>query len=299
MPQAPATRICPLEKLGLIRLSGEDAATLLQGQSTCDIHAIMPDIGGCGAFCTPQGRVIANFRITRQQGDFYLWLLRDLAETVCRRLRLYVLRSRVTVENLSEQFVLFGGFGMRPDESFEAIMHPIGDSQERTLLAMDRTNSEALAALSQDWGTVSSTIWEIADIEAGWPWISAALTEAFIPQMLNLDQMGGVSFKKGCYTGQEIVTRTRFLGQVKRRLYRLSGDGTQLPCPGDAISLAGVPDCPPIGQVITAAQDESGDHFQMLAVLSVEHAEDPGRLLVTQDESTRLLKRESLPYSLA
>lgn len=284
----------PLEDHGLIRLSGADAATLLQGQSTCDILALEPGSAGCGAFCTPQGRVIANFRITRQADDYFLWLARDLAEAVCRRLRLYVLRSSVTVENLSDSHTLMGLFGDCPAalSSRNVALH-VNDSLKRTVLAIDGSDPGSIANLTRQRTVVDSNAWRLADIEIGWPSVTARISETFIPQMINLDLMGGISFSKGCYTGQEIVTRTRFLGQVKRRLYRLSGHGTLLPNPGDAISQAGAVDSGMAGQVVSAAHDDTGDGFQMLAVLAIDLAESPDLMLQERDDGT-FLKREPL-----
>ena len=294
---------CLLHDYGLLKVSGADAASFLQGQATCDIHALLPGAAGCGAFCTPKGRVIANFRIARADDAFYLWLAAELVEPVRQRLRMYVLRSRVVIEDLTPQFALIGLSGAGVEAAFAEcnLEIPVGatewrcesgyavmrlhDDSGRMLAAVDHDERpELLECLTNRLTRVNPDVWRIRDIKAGWPLVVPATSEAFLPQMLNLDLLDGVSFNKGCYTGQEIVTRTRFLGQLKRRLFRLRCLADSVPAPGDPVYDASSPELSQVGQMVNACRDGMGD-IQCLAVLALDHTENLKDYKVCESDS--------------
>jgi len=141
--------------------------------------------------------------------------------------------------------------------------------------------------------TLPADTWRLRDIEAGFPLIRAATQEEFLPQMLNLDCLGGTSFTKGCYTGQEIVTRTHFLGQIKRRMFRLNCPGNVELHPGAAVVEVEGDTSKTAGQIVNACRNETGD-YECLAVLSLEYADSPN-LQAGSAEGPRL-SRLPLPY---
>lgn len=285
-PKLPLTAVgkafCGLADLGLLRVSGEDAGIFLQGQSTCDVAALRPD-GSCpGAFCNAKGRVIASFNIIRHDACYYLVVPADLAETIHKRLRIYVLRSKVSIENLTPHrgFVgLFGAGSKLPggpvsDQSGNVLTIPIGQLSERTLIAAETATARRIwqdLQASPDYVQVRPSAWRLKNIEEGLPSGTQATSEEFLPQMLNLDLLGGISYRKGCYTGQEVVARTHFLGHLKRRMFRLRTFGDREPEPGDPIYQADDAAEPRLGLVVTAAQ-ESEQAFQLLAVLPLDRA---------------------------
>src|SRR6266581_3132257 len=177
-----ATVLMPLTDVGLIRASGEDAAGFLHNLLTNDVKGITADGARLAGLCNAKGRLMATLLIWRSGDDYLLLLSADLLATVLKKLSMYILRSKVKLADASAERLLFGIAG--PD---------------------------AAAAIAA---------WHWLDIRAGLPRVVAATTEAFIPQMLNFEAVGGVSFTKGCYPGQEVVARTQYLGKIKRRMYR-------------------------------------------------------------------------------
>jgi len=305
---------CRLSDWGLLRVSGEDASGFLQGQATCDINALQDAGLGSGSFCTPKGRVIASFRIAKSENAFYLLLAKELVPVIHKRLKLYVLRSRVILENLSDQYLLLGAIGPGIEMALEKTgqqlpkapglswsgdrefgVMKISEDPARHLLLIAAHRESAQDPFSQ-LQTLQPDAWKSSEIEAGFPWVTAATSEEFLPQMLNLDCLDGIGFKKGCYTGQEIVTRTHFLGQLKRRMFRLS-------CSSDYPVEAGALVCAEVegesktaGQIVNTCRNKEGN-IECLAVLSLELADNPN-LRVTDLQGPRL-QRLPLPYSLA
>ena len=276
---AAGKAFCGLADLGLLRVSGADAETFLQGQTTCDIAGLKPDESGLGAFCNPKGRVIASFRILRYGEDYVLVVPADLAETLCRRLGVYVLHSKVSIENLTPHRGFIGLFESGSEvsalrRSGDMVTVPIGPNSRRLLIAAETDTARRIwqdLRSSPNLVPVGSNAWRLKNIEEGLPSETQATSEEFLPQMLNLDILGGISYRKGCYTGQEVVARTHFLGNLKRRMFRLRTIGDREPRPGDPLYQSGEADGQRIGQVVAAAS-EAENAFQMLAVLPIDRA---------------------------
>jgi folate-binding protein YgfZ len=308
----PYDGLFPLDHYGLIQVSGEDAPTFLQGQLTCDAKGLANGASCLGALCTFQGRVLATFRLFRAAPDrFYLLLAADLAEAMRKRLQGYVLRSKVRLEDAGAERRLLGWFGdsAAPALTAASIQVPeppsaILESPGGLALRLDEATGRSLVVVEPerlvsglDSGAVESAriAWQRAGIEAGIPEITgAALSEEFLPQMLNLDALGGVSFQKGCYTGQEIVTRTHFLGQLKRRMFRLRGHSATEPAPASPVFSRAEAEPKSAGLVVAVAPEAPGV-YQLLAVLGIEQAQAGGlRLLGPEGPELELLE---LPYT--
>lgn len=290
-----------LPELGVLALSGQDAARFLQGQATCDILGLPPGQTSLGAFCTPKGRVLAVFRVLRLEDRIFLLLPAELLGSVRERLQRYVLRSAVKIEDVSAQWSVFGLFGgaaaaalqslglpplERENEaegqggfytSFYAIRIP-DPGDRRFLVLLDAAKAKGMGRFLEARGLPPATPmhWRLEDIRAGIPTVTMAAVEEFVPQMLNLDLLGGISFNKGCYTGQEIVARTHYLGHSKRRLRRLTGKGWPLPQAGEAVSREGG-EGQAVGMIVDCAETPEGG-FELLAVLASAELLSAGQL---------------------
>ena len=232
-----STRLMDLSSRTLIRVSGAEAATFLQGQLTQDVGALENARVLWAAHCSPKGRMLASFLMWKTAEGIWLDAPGDLAEAALKRLRLYVLRAQVTLEDARASVSRLGLCGPDCAAVLQAAGCPAApapgthDVQEgvsrvavsagRLLLVgppaalallQARLAPHCAAGLPQDWVD--------AAVREGIAEITLATQEEWIPQMLNWDLVGGVSFKKGCYTGQEIVARTHYLGKIKRRLLR-------------------------------------------------------------------------------
>jgi folate-binding protein YgfZ len=216
LSEAPAS-------LGVLAVRGVDAARFLQGQLSADIEKL--DVGGStlAGLHNPQGRVIALLAIVRTgPEEFFAVVPAELVTPVLQRLRKYVLRAKLTLDDASTALQVFGSATALP--GFPAIAW----GSRRLLLAPEarRDDFDATATAAADWLR--------ADVAEGLPQVYAATSESFVAQMLNLDALGAIAFDKGCYTGQEIIARAHYRGRVKRRLQRWSTDSSTLLRPGDA-----------------------------------------------------------------
>ena len=247
-PHAPTTSenwITTLPELGLLELSGDDAPKFLQGQVTCDVLSVTDQTSTLGALCNAKGRVLTVFRLFKRESRFILVLPRQLVHDIAKRLRMYVLRSKVEIVDLDAEQVCLGmvggidRLGIPPAEISHSVTHgdgyaavPVGTAdRNRTLLIATAATAKRLLqqAEAADFTKASAENWALEEIRSGTPTVLPGTVEAFIPQMLNLDLLGGISFKRGCYTGQEVVARTHYLGAVKRRMYRLSAMSGAIP----------------------------------------------------------------------
>lgn len=249
--------VAALPNLAIVEVSGDDAAAFLGGQLTSDLNAIPNEQSSLGAWCSPQGRVLALLRIWRSGGSWFLMMPEDLRETTIKRLQMYVLRARVQILDRSGDLMVLGvageqavwvlrGLGAMPG-AFNAIQHHgatsfirLPDQRLRHLIV---GTSAAAMGLWNDLTAVCEAVgvqaWELLDIEAGLPQITMATRDRFLPQMLNLDVLGGVSFSKGCYPGQEIVARLKYRGQLKQRLFIGHCHTTDVPLAGTRLASHG------------------------------------------------------------
>jgi folate-binding protein YgfZ len=223
----PLEGIAPLPHLGVIRAQGDDAASFLHNQLTQDFLLLQPGQARLAAFCSAKGRMQASFvGLTLAPQDIALIVSRDLLAPTLKRLSMFVLRAKVKLTDAGQDFVLRGLAGqaaMPPDASAlapwahaqQAGAHRVGlypaDGQARALwLAPAGTPEPTGPALDPE-------VWQWGEVRSGVATLSAPAVEAFVPQMLNYESVGGVNFKKGCYPGQEVVARSQFRGTLKRR----------------------------------------------------------------------------------
>lgn len=265
--------IYPIPHLAVLTVSGKDAAKLLQGQITCNINDITEEKSSLGAMCNPKGRAIATFLLVKTTDALLMVLPCELLEPVKKRLQMYILRSDVTLTDSSDALCLIG---LRQNGSQAEALFGTSQQQAITVNFFDRSlilaePDQAIALwseqLAQGFQPENSQQWRYLDILSGVPWLTTETSEQFIPQMLNLDMLGGISFTKGCYTGQEIVARTHYLGKAKRALF-LAECNTPTPPAANSIVIDDSTDPEQnIGNVLLA--QNSQNICKMLVVLQV------------------------------
>lgn len=251
---------------GLLRASGEDAASFLHNLLTNDISHLAEGQARHAALCTPKGRMLASFLIWREGADYLLMLSADILPGILKKLSMYVLRSKVRLSDVSAERtrigVLDGNIG--PSDPMTTAAWAGG-----TVIRLDAGRAvlvlPAGSALPEGGRIGQLADWHRAEIRAGIPRIVAATQELFVPQMVNYEipAVGGVSFQKGCYPGQEIVARTHYLGKVKRRMYRAKLESAFAPGTDVFTPDAGEQHC---GAVVLTAPVPEGGYESLLVV---------------------------------
>ncbi len=259
-PQSPYWTV--LAEFGVIRMNGPDSIVFLQNQVTNDIAALV-DGGSCLAgYCTPKGRMMASFWVYRESPDsLFLITSRPLAAALVKRLKMFVLRSKTQISDVSADYTVLGL--QRPvDLNKTDQNHPVAGFQiaipaarqtQRTLWVVPNNRLAEVAERIAPLPCAASSTWLRGDCEAGLPWISPATSELFVPQMVNFELIGAVNFKKGCYPGQEVVARSHYLGKNKRRT-QLAQASQSLTPGSDVWSEASTE---PIGQVVLSAPPQA------------------------------------------
>jgi|SRR6185369_10721390 folate-binding protein YgfZ len=206
-----------LSRYGLLSVQGADARQFLHAQLTNDILNLPADRAALAGWCSAKGRLLATFLVIPAPQGFLLQLARDLAPAVAKRLSMFVLRSKVKIADESDAWVQTGLWNTARDTTrieWKDQVVTVPMDEERVL------RLEPAASASAECKGDEET-WYLQEIRAGRPFITAATQDQFVPQMVNLETLGGVDFQKGCYPGQEIVARAQYRGQVKRRMVRL------------------------------------------------------------------------------
>lgn len=233
-----------LPKLTSLHFSGADAGDFLHNQLSADILALATGESTFACYCEPKGRVLALMLVSRQEDDYLVILSTELAESICKRLRMYVMRSKVVIEVQNELAVV----GLESDDEQNAY-----DGQFAQVKVPNINNTLLITSESTSLAdnAVLTNQWKLAELRAGIVWLGQQTSGQFLPQMLGYDQMGAVNFRKGCYPGQEIVARTHYLGKVKRHPRLLYAKAMNCPAPlekldiysGDQTYSAVVTDC--------------------------------------------------------
>lgn len=332
MTMASSAFFTTLAHEGVLAVRGPDAAKFLQGQLTCNLNYVGEHSASLGARCTQKGRMQSSFRIVQQGDGYLLAMAHELIAAQLADLQKYAVFSKSKLTDESAQWVRFGvsngddalallGLALPDQETaIAADSNPVARNGDLLTLrvSLDRsdasrwelwvpaTQAEAVhAQLATQLAQAPLNEWLLGQIRDGIGQVMGPTREVFIPQMLNLQAVGGVSFKKGCYTGQEIVARMQYLGKLKRRLYRLSMPGVgltggELPVPGT--ELFSPVHGSSIGEVVLAAQ--APERVEMLAVLQ-DNAVADGRIYLAGDDgqapeqaSNLLLELLDIPYTL-
>jgi folate-binding protein YgfZ len=299
-----------LGHLGVLQLSGVDAESFLQGQLSCDVTAVGLRSSAYGAYCSSKGRMLANFLLWREEAGFHMALSRDIAASIQKHTSKFVLRAKVKVSDLSDAIVMAGAAGPKaaqalrevfpdfPEQPNEVSRRPgtgsiISLQDGRFLLALAPSSAAALRQrLANSLVPVGAGAWRWLDIRNGVPWVSAATQDQLVPQMANFELLGGVSFDKGCYTGQEVVARMQHLGKLKRRMFLANvpaeakaGDPLYSEDLGDQAS----------GMVVNAEASPDGGYDLLAAVQTASRESSTVHLKSLEGPALRFLP---LPYAL-
>ena len=294
--------VTPLPHLGLIRVEGDDAASFLQGQLTHDFVLLGVQEARLAAYCTAKGRMQASFvGIKRAPGDILLVCSGDLLPATLKRLSMFVLRAKAKLRDATAEFELWGLAGEAARQATSGATAPWSrvdhgdahivqlypaDGQPRGLwIAPAGTAAPQGAALDHAswlWGEVRSAV----------ATITVPIVEAFVPQMLNYESVGGVNFKKGCYPGQEVVARSQFRGTLKRRAY-LARASLHLEA-GQEVFHESDPS-QPCGLVAQAAAAPGGGWD---AIISMQVSASTGGTLTAGSPQGPALSLQPLPYPL-
>ena len=221
---------CPLPHWGVIQAQGEEAAHFLHNQLSHDVLLLPVGQSRLAAFCSAKGRVQASFVVIKTAPDTVLLVMpQDLLAQTLKRLSMFVMRTKVKLSDASSQFQLRGLIGASvPSEVRDATPWHTGAYEGALAVSLypakcnDQAISRALWLAPVDHTLpaepeAAPEVWPWLEVLSGVTLISQAVFEAFVPQMLNYESVDGVSFKKGCYPGQEVVARSQFRGTLKRR----------------------------------------------------------------------------------
>jgi tRNA-modifying protein YgfZ len=217
-----------LNRYGVLSVQGADARDFLHAQLTVDVKNLPAERATLAGWCSAKGRLLATVLVVPAPQGFLLQLSRDLAPAVAKRLSMFVLRAKVKVADESEAWAQFGVWDAEVPAGvvWEGARVRVPRGTARYLQLEPRAEVSLVPSAQED-------AWTLQEIRAGTPLITAATQDQFVPQMVNLEKLDAVDFRKGCYPGQEIVARAQYRGQVKRRMVQLAAPaGVQLR-PGD------------------------------------------------------------------
>ncbi|MEK7811652.1 MAG: folate-binding protein YgfZ, partial [Pseudomonadota bacterium] len=268
------TVLCDLSQFGLLKVSGEDAQTFLQNLLSNDIRDVKSSRAQLSSFNNAKGRMLASMLVWKSADDYLLQLPRGLCETMRKKLSMYVLRAKVKISDVSHEFVCIGLSGANagaalqkvypnlPQNAMEVSQHETDTLLRRDTQRFQITTTPQRAAtlwktLGESTKPAGSPCWDGLDIRAGVPFVLPATQEAFVPQMLNFEVIGGVNFKKGCYPGQEVVARMHYLGTPKKRMYLAFVASETAPKAGDELFSEGL-EGQSCGTVVNSAAAASG-----------------------------------------
>lgn len=306
--------VAVLDDYGLIKVEGDDAENFLHAQFTNDLQqGVSEDNSQLSAYCSPKGRVLALFRIFKQADAYYLSMPRELVAATHKRLSMFVLMSKVTLTDESDNISQLGVSGPNSEQKLMAMagqppeqVNQVATKDDFSIIRIPGTHprfqiigpKKEIKSLNNKLGTfvaeVSANAWQLLDIHAGIPVIKLANVEAFVPQMINLQAIDGLSFKKGCYPGQEVVARMQYLGKLKRRMYLAHSDDDAIAAAGDSVFVDG--DEPRKTGAVVIAQPAPASGSDLLIVMEIESAENHS--LQLHENAPTPLTLKPLPYPL-
>lgn len=306
--------ICDLSHQGLISIDGEDAADFLQGQLTNDVRDVSQQHSQLSAYCTHKGRMLANFRLFKRGDSYYMRLPQTLLEPTLKRISMFILMSKVSLKDSSNTLSRIGVSGPKAAEQLAELITDLPEKVDDvtqvngyTVIRVPGTVTRyevygELEPMKTLWSQldvnaalVGAGVWESLDILAGIPTVYTETSEAFVPQMTNMQVINGVNFQKGCYTGQEVVARMQYLGKLKRRMFRINITTDNKVSPGDKLFSKDSTSGQGPGQIVSAQPDsESG--YSALAVINISDAEAGS--LQLEDENGPSITVLDLPYQI-
>ena len=306
--------ITDLSHYGLIAVHGEDAANFMQGQFCNDVRSVDGSHSQINGYCSPKGRLLSLFRIFRIEDTFYLLMPAELLESTIKRMKMFVLISKVKLDDAGNTMIRMGLSGPNAEKNLKDILGKIPENVNeaihvkghtvlriagpcpRFIIVGDRELIEKTwSALDVHAAPVGVSPWRLLDVIAGIPEIYTGTIESFVPQMVNMQAIDGLSFKKGCYTGQEIVARMQYLGTLKRRMYRAHIRTDKPVKPGDNLYAEGDTSGQGTGKIVSACSSPN-DGYDVLAVIQISIAESG--IVHLDDQNGPVLELQELPYTI-
>jgi len=306
------TIIADLSQYGIITASGDESTDFLQNQLSNDIKLIDDTHSQLSSYCNPKGRMLANFRVFKLGNEIQLRLPIDTLEATLKRLNMFIMRSKLTLEDNSHNLAGFGICGEKAErilvDAGLTVPKAINEVQQQNGFCIIRVPSTStrfeiygeVTELITLWDKctahatpVGTDVWSLENIWMGLPDITANTVEAFVPQMVNLHAINGVSFKKGCYPGQEVVARMQYLGKLKRRMYRAHIKTEAVPVAGDDLCSSASTDS--VGKIVSAVPAPDGG-VDVLAVLKIAQAEQ--HTIHLGNDTKDALEFIELPYEV-
>ena len=310
----PPSWRCQLPEFCLIRVSGKDAFSFLNNQLVNQLAEVSEEASQLSGYCNPRGRLFAAFRVFMRGEDYYLRTTADNAEPVTGRLRLFVLRSEVSLEMDSG----LGCLGLIGEDAADllddagapvpaknrnsvrhadfSVIHAPGVRERYEIYAPREPLADLERKLAPGTATADNGTWRLYDVLSGIPNIYSRTRELFVPQMVNFDLIGALSFSKGCYPGQEVIARTHYRGKLKRRMYRFAlARPSRRVAPGDPVFVPAYSTEQPSGEVVDACQLSDGTltGLASLRARGLEHGEI--RLGAADGEAAQIA---DLPYEV-
>ncbi|MGK0499117.1 MAG: folate-binding protein YgfZ [Oceanicoccus sp.] len=299
-----ANGISPLSHYGLLAINGPDTAKFLQGQTSCDVSKVNPQLSSSGCLANPKGRTLSSFQLASNSAEQYLLRMRaDIVDSTSNILSKYIVFSKAEQHDVSAEYLAVGLYGELANaaicRSFGRCPNGINASlsHEGSLVIQRDQNGQIfecwlkVAQLADLWPQLSECLqlqgsrhWEGLMIQQGLAEITAATVDQFIPQMLNYQLTGAISFTKGCYTGQEIIARMQYKGKLKRRLYRLK--------------LASH-DLHPGQDIISADSEQNIGHIVNCSTIDEQHSE--ALAVITNDKITQacvVIEQQKIPATV-
>lgn len=302
-----------LDDWALATITGTDSEKYLQGQVTADVAKMPPEQHLLAAHCDSKGKMWSNMRLFHYQDGFAWILRRSVRESQLTELKKYAVFSKVTIAP-DDEHVLLGVAGFQARAALTDLFTTLPDAEkqvvqdgattllwfahpaERFLLVTDVATAERVTEkLRGEAQLNNSQQWLSLNIEAGLPVIDTPNSAQFIPQATNLQALGGISFKKGCYTGQEMVARAKFRGANKRALWYLAGKASRAPEAGEDLEMQMGENWRRTGTVLASVQLDDG---RLLVQVVMSNDMEPGSVFRVRDDANTL-SIEPLPYSLS
>lgn len=314
--------VVPLTEFGLIAAAGDDAVMFLHNQLTNDVEHLNIGQVRLAGYCTPKGRMLASFIVWISDRSIYLQLPRELQAAIQKRLQMFIMRSKATLTDVSDQQIQLGlagpaatallptWFPLLPAAPYTKVDSPAGALLRLADAPSGQGTADTPGVARYLWVTDSATaqaawpqlraqlrpagaaVWRLGEVRAAVPMITLATQEKFVPQMINFEAVGGVDFQKGCYPGQEIVARSQYLGKLKRRMMPATVPATEV-IAGTEVFAADDPE-QACGMVVNAAPAAVGSaclvEIKLAALTSTIYLGSIGG---------PVLQFQALPYVLA
>ena len=301
---------CPLLNLGIVKVTGADAASFLQSQLSNDINLINESLSQINSYCNPKGRIISVFRTIKLENEYFLFVQKNLSEKVIKRLAMYKLNANVEINDCTDDYCLMGLILQKNSNTFSDISLP---QDYETAHTKDNLTSINISNLSQQFlfffkrqyidsfwdkfnkqlSLVGTSAWELYNISYGSADVFAETSEHFVPQMLNMDITGGVSFTKGCYPGQEIVARLHYLGEPNKRMYMINITSKKTFTPGTKLHLENN-DSESCGEIVCVQPLSSSKS----AALAVIRTKDISGKIIVKSQDNPIITVKDLPYKI-